>query len=109
MPAGHIVGRDEFQKQVVEAKMPVMVDFYADWCGPCKMAEPVLNKLADEFAGKATVVKLDVDNPDNQEMVRSHQVMSIPTVVVYKDGKEVSRDIGFIGEDNYRNMIKNNL
>lgn len=105
MAVDHLTGNDEFQKRVVEEKQPVMVDFYADWCGPCRMAEPVLNKLSDEFAGKATIVKVDVDNPDNQDLVRSHQVMSIPTVVMYSGGKEAARDIGFIGEDGYRGMI----
>lgn len=105
MAAVQLTGNEEFQKKVVEEKQPVMVDFYADWCGPCRMAEPVLNKLSDEFSGKAMVVKVDVDNPDNQDLVRNHQVMSIPTVVMYAGGKEVARDIGFIGEDGYRGMI----
>ncbi len=107
--ATQITNSADFQKMVVESIQPVLVDFYADWCGPCKMAEPIINKLADEYAGKAGVVKLNVDDPENQEVVRSHQVMSIPTVVLYRQGKVVARETGFIGEDGYRKMIEDGL
>jgi thioredoxin 1 len=107
--ATSIASAADFQKMVVESTQPVLIDFYADWCGPCKMAEPIINKLADEYAGKAGVVKVNVDDPANQEVVRNHGVMSIPTVVLYQGGKEKSRNIGFIGEDGYRKMIEDGL
>lgn len=102
MAAQHITDA-QFQKSVLESKLPVLVDFYATWCGPCKMAAPVLDKLADELAGKLTIVKMDVD--ENTQTPGQHGVMSIPTVVLFKNGKEVSRKVGFGGEAGYRKMI----
>lgn len=102
MPAQHITDA-QFQKEVLESKLPVLVDFYATWCGPCKMAAPVLDKLSDELAGKLTIVKMDVD--ENTETPAKNGVMSIPTVVLFVGGKEVSRKVGFGGESGYRKMI----
>lgn len=102
MAAQHITDA-QFQKEVLESKLPVLVDFYATWCGPCKMAAPVLDKLADELAGKLTVVKMDVD--ENTQTPGQQGVMSIPTVVLFKNGKEVSRKVGFGGEAGYRKMV----
>lgn len=87
--------------------MPVFIDFFAQWCGPCKMAAPVVEKLAGEYDGKAVIAKLDVD--ENGQTAQQFGVMSIPTVVIMKkDGekmKEVDRKIGFPGEDGYKQMI----
>lgn len=82
---------------------PVFVDFYADWCGPCKLAAPIVDKLADEYQGKVVIAKLNVD--DNPESAKMFGVMSIPTVIVFKNGAEVDRKIGFPGEQGYREMI----
>lgn len=95
-------------KSVVEgASTPVMVDFYADWCGPCKMAAPVLEKLAKEFNGQLTIGKVNVDEAG--ALAQQFGVMSIPTVVIFhkKDGKvtELDRKVGFPGEPGYRQMI----
>jgi thioredoxin 1 len=102
MPAAH-VNNDNFDQEVLKAGMPVLVDFYAEWCGPCKMAEPIINQLADEFAGKVKIVKLNVD--ENQEISQQYQVMSIPTIIVFKDGKETERKIGFPGEAGYKTLV----
>lgn len=101
----HLVGAEEFQKQVLESKQPVLVDFYAEWCGPCKLAEPIMEKLHEEYVGKASVVKLDVDQPENRAIAMQYGVRSIPTVVTIKEGKVADQKIGFIGEDGYRGMI----
>ena len=103
MSAQH-VAKDDFDQKVINAKTPVMVDFYADWCGPCKMAAPIVDKLADEFQGKVEIVKVNVD--EAQELAQKYQVMSIPTVIIFKEGKETDRKVGFPGEAGYRAMIK---
>ena len=103
MPAKHISDA-EFQASVLDSSTPVLVDFYAEWCGPCKMAAPVLDKLADELSGKISIVKMDVD--ENSESPSKFGVMSIPTVILFKDGKEIDRKVGFGGEQGYREMLK---
>jgi thioredoxin 1 len=90
-----------------DKKLPVFVDFYAAWCGPCKMAAPVVDKFADEYEGKMKIVKLDVD--ENNEIAAKYGVMSIPTAIIFKEGEEVDRTIGFPGEDGFRQMIEKNL
>ncbi|MEK7154830.1 MAG: thioredoxin [Patescibacteria group bacterium] len=82
----------------------VMVDFWAEWCGPCKMAAPVIDGLADEYAGKVTVAKLDVDA--EAEIAQKFGVMSIPTVILFKDGAELSRQVGFAGKQGYLDLLK---
>jgi thioredoxin 1 len=86
-----VVNSTEFKGAI--AKGVTLVDFYADWCGPCKMIAPVLEQLSTEFEGKAHIIKLDVDaSPD---IAQSFGVMSIPTLIVFKDGKAVGKAVGF--------------
>lgn len=104
----HISDAD-FDKVMQEAgDKPVMVDFFAEWCGPCRLAAPIIEELGQTYAGKAVVAKLDVDaaQPD---FVRAHGVMSIPTVVVWKNGKEIARQTGFVGKEKYIEMIENGI
>lgn len=88
---------DNFQDEVVKAGMPVLVDFYADWCGPCKAIAPVIDELAGEYEGKVKIGKMDVDA--NGETPQQFGVMSIPTMVLFKDGKEVDRLNGAVPKD----------
>lgn len=81
-------------------KERVLVDFYADWCGPCKMLGPVLSKVSDSIK----VLKVNVDS--NQDLAREYGVMSIPCVVLFEDGKEVKRSVGFVSEAKLREFIK---
>lgn len=97
----------DFEEKVIKNKLPVMVDFYADWCGPCKMAGPVIEELAEEYKDKIAIGKVDVDQ--NQETAGRFGVMSIPTVIVFKDGKEVDRKTGFAGKAGYEEMIKKRI
>ncbi len=105
----HVTGTADFQKEVIDSDVPVLVDFFAEWCGPCQMAAPIMDKLAGEYDGRAKVVKVDVDAEGNREIAMSHRVMSIPTVMVYADGEIAGHQIGFIGEDGYRNLIEGSL
>ena len=94
----------DFQEKVVSSALPVLVDFYADWCGPCKMAGPILEELSDDYKDKLIVAKVNVDQ--NQNSAQQYDVMSIPTVILVKDGKEVGRQIGFAGKQGYEELIK---
>jgi thioredoxin 1 len=84
-----------FEVDVLQATEPVVVDFYADWCGPCRMMTPVLEQLAIEFAGKVTIGKLDVDV--NQDLAIRYGVMGIPTLGLFWDGKLADRMVGYPG------------
>ena len=94
----------DFDEIVLQSKLPVLVDFYADWCGPCKMAEPVLEELSEDYKEKALVVKLNVD--ENQITPSKFEVMSIPTTILFKDAKEVGRQVGFGGKQTFEELIK---
>ncbi len=86
--------KDSFEKEVLESKEPVLIDFYADWWGPCKMMAPVVEKLAEKYEGKVKVGKVNSD--DEPELAQMFQVMSIPNFVIIKDGKVVDRVIGAV-------------
>lgn len=83
---------ENFKKEVLNSEQPVLVDFYADWCGPCKMMAPVVEEIARELEGKAKVGKINVD--ENQDLAMEYNVMSIPTLIIFKEGKEFKRFIG---------------
>jgi thioredoxin 1 len=83
---------NDFEEVVVNSSKPVLVDFYADWCGPCKMIAPILEEVAKELGEDATIAKLNVD--ENTETSRKHMVMSIPTMLVFKNGKVVEKVVG---------------
>ncbi|MGD1118643.1 MAG: thioredoxin [Dehalococcoidales bacterium] len=83
----------KFDEMVLKSKTPVLVDFWAPWCGPCRMVAPIVDELATEYDGKVVFFKLNTD--ENQNTARKYGVMSIPTLMVFKDGKPVSNIVGF--------------
>ena len=87
------VSEATFQSEVLQAASPVLVDFTAVWCGPCKMLEPIVKQLAADWAGKVQVVKLDVD--DNPNLALQYQVMGVPTLILFKQGQPVERTTGY--------------
>ncbi len=94
----------DFQARVLEAKLPVLVDFWAPWCGPCKMAGPILEELSNEYNGKIEVVKINVD--ENKDITGKYSVMSIPTTVLFKGGSEIGRQVGFQGKEKFEELMK---
>jgi thioredoxin 1 len=88
---------ENFQSEVIQSELPVLVDFTAVWCGPCKMLDPLVKQLADEWSGKVKVVKLDVD--DNPQVTMDYQIMGVPTLILFKNGKPIERLSGYAPKD----------
>ena len=97
------ISEENFKKEVLEESKTVLVDFYADWCGPCKMLSPIIEEVAKENED-AKFVKINVD--EAQELAIEYDIMSIPTIVVIKDGKEVNRTVGLVDKTEIRAMLK---
>ena len=96
-----------FKKDVLENKLPVVVDFWAPWCMPCRMVTPIIEQLSEEYKGKVVVGEMNVD--ENTETASQFGIMSIPTVMVFKNGKPVKSLIGAQRKDNYKKMIEEAL
>lgn len=92
-----------FDQHVLQSNQPVLVDFWAPWCGPCKMIAPALDQLATEYAGKAKVVKVDVDQ--NQQTALKYHVRSIPMLLVFKNGQVQGTQIGAVGKSQLAQML----
>ena len=97
----------DFESIVVNSDIPVLLDFWAPWCGPCKMIAPVLDELAPEFAGKAKIVKMNVD--DNQATPAQFGVRSIPTLLLFKNGQVVATQVGALPKTQLANFINQHI
>ena len=97
----------DFEKEVLQSDKPVLVDFFADWCGPCKMMAPVVEQLAEELEGKAKVGKLNID--ENMDISGQCRVMNIPTFLIFKDGQEKERIVGAVSKNELKNKLEQTL
>ena len=103
----HHFSDSNFKKEVLESSIPVMVDFWAEWCGPCKMISPLVEELAKEYAGKIKIGKVDVDS--NPSVSSQYGVMSIPTLIFFKGGKVISSVSGAQNKTALKQKIEENL
>jgi thioredoxin len=95
--------KDNFEAEVLNSDVPVLVDFWAPWCGPCKMLSPVIEEVAKQAQG-FKVGKVNTD--ENQELAMKYNIRTIPTLIVFKDGKEFNKSIGVISKDEILNLVK---
>ena len=98
----HIEER-EFEEKVIQSDAPTVVDFYADWCGPCRLVGPIIEALSEEYAGRVKFVKVNTDY--NQRLAFKYDIMSIPTVMIFKEGRVAERVIGAVPNQVFRNKI----
>ena len=96
-----------FQAEVLDSNLPVLVDFWAPWCGPCKMLTPTIEALAEKYAGKVAVGKLNTD--DNRQAAINYQINSIPTLIVFKGGKPVDRILGLQPQDRIAQLLEKHI
>lgn len=97
------VTKNNFDTEISGSNLPVLVDFWAPWCGPCRMLSPVLDELAGEMTGKVKILKVNVD--EEPELASKFGVMSIPTVIAFKQGKATNKVVGFRSKEDFKNMI----
>ena len=95
---------DNFQEEVLKSDKTVLIDFYADWCGPCRMMSPIVNQIAEEMSDKIKVGKVNVD--ENQELAMKYGVMSIPTIVIIENGKVKNTLVGVRDKNEIKEMLK---
>ncbi len=93
----YIFTDDNFEQEVLKSDIPVLVDFYADWCGPCKMIGPIIEELAEEYEGVIKIGKINVD--DNQSYSTKYKVMTIPNLIFFKGGEKVDQAIGVVSKE----------
>ncbi len=97
------VSDDQFDAEVLQSSEPVLVDFWAEWCGPCKMIAPILDELAETYGGRLKVAKINIDH--NQKTPRSYNVRGIPTLMIFKNGKVEATQIGAVSKTQLSQMI----
>ncbi|MBJ57056.1 MAG: thioredoxin [Rickettsiales bacterium] len=101
------VNDNEFEEKVLKSTNPVLCDFWAEWCGPCKQITPILEELSEEFDNKITIAKINIDN--NPEIPSQYNIMSIPTLLLFKEGKLVSNQVGLQEKITLSNWINDNI
>ncbi len=101
------ISDQDFQKVVLEADKPVVVDFWAPWCGPCRMVSPIVEELSNDYGEKVRFAKMNTD--DNETTSTQFGIWSIPTLIIFKDGKEVNRLVGFAPKEQLKRQIDRSL
>jgi len=94
---------EEFKEKVLDSKIPVIMDFYADWCGPCRALSPTIEKVAKEYEGKLSLVKVDCD--ECEDLSRDMEIKSIPTIIIMKDGEQIGKNVGYMTETQLKKFI----
>ena len=107
MSAEVTITADNFQQEVLDSEIPVLADFWAEWCGPCRMVAPILAEIAEEQTGKVKVAKIDVDQ--NGDLAMKYNVVSIPTLLIFKGGEVVQQQVGAVPKKNIEAMLKDYL
>ena len=98
-----ILTKENFETEVLKSELPVLVDFWASWCGPCKMLAPTVAQIAEEYSGKVKVGKVNVDEQD--ELSREYGIVSIPTVILFKNGQPVKTSVGLVPKETLTAMF----
>lgn len=98
---------NNLREEVLQSELPVLVDFWAEWCAPCMMLAPVIEEISDEFDGRVNVCKIDVDQA--QDLAAAYGVMSIPTLMIFSKGKEIERAVGYMSKEDALAFVENNI
>ena len=100
------VTNEDFEQSVIQADTPVLVDFYADWCGPCKTQAPILGELAQEFDGKVKFAKVDIDVEENKDLAVKYGVMSVPTLIIFSNGEVKETMVGVTSKSKLQQKLE---
>lgn len=103
------LNHQNFKSEVLESSTPVLVDFWASWCMPCKMLAPILEDLAEEMQGKVKIAKLNTEEPDHQELAQKYQIQSIPNLKLFKNGEVVAEFVGLKPKETLKEEIESYL
>ena len=101
------ISSENFEQEVINSDKPVLVDFWASWCGPCRMIAPIIDQLAEQYDGKVKIAKVNVD--EQRELAARYKVMSIPTIYMFKDGNPVDKVVGVRSKGDLETFINNHL
>jgi len=98
------INEDNFKQIALESEIPVLVDFYADWCGPCRTMAPILAELANQFEGQFKVVKVNIEN--NQQIAEQYNIASIPTLIIFKNGQKIKQMVGALPKTELEKIMR---
>ena len=99
-----ITNKNNFEETILKSKTPILVDFYADWCTPCKMMSPIIEEVSNEFKGKITVLKINID--ECPYIAQKYSVMSIPTIILFKNGEATKTSVGVTSKEKLVEMVQ---